>query len=59
MSDLTHRPSGSMCIACLHNERDCSFLPFASMPLMKRDKDGMLVVQCTDFQRAAAPEVKP
>jgi hypothetical protein len=58
MSNLTHRPSGSMCMACLHNERDCSTLPFASMPLMKRDRDGGLVVQCTHFKRAAVPEVK-
>lgn len=43
------RPSGSMCMACLHRESSCAHLPFSDMPVMRRDKDGTPVVRCTQF----------
>jgi hypothetical protein len=45
------RPSGGMCLACLHGISDCSGLPFKDMPVMRRDKDGTPVVRCTSFVR--------
>ena len=48
----THRPSGSMCKVCINAlVRNCSHLDFKVMPEMKRDKDGVIVVRCVDFQR--------
>ncbi len=44
-----HRPSGSMCCACFHKDRNCSNLAFESMRPMKTDADGVIVVRCDDF----------
>ena len=49
---MTHRPSGSMCQACMYCfTRNCSHLDFATMPTMKRDKDGVIVVKCAEFKK--------
>lgn len=55
------RPSGGMCLACLHKHSDCSGLPFKDMAVMKRDKDGTPVVRCSNFvhQPAGEPNDKP
>lgn len=47
---MNYRPSGKMCARCVHiDNRDCSRLPFAKMRPMKTDKDGTVVVKCSEF----------
>jgi len=51
---LTHHPKASMCKSCKHKDRDCSVLPFNTMPVMDKYKqDGALiyVVRCVEFDR--------
>jgi len=47
---MTHQPKGGMCAACRHALRNCSTLPFASMPVLERAGQ-TVIVRCTDFQR--------
>lgn len=55
---MTHRPSGTMCSACEYRRLPaCGRLPFAEMPIMRRDKDGTAVVRCVEFKRAT-PEAQ-
>lgn len=42
----THIPKGSMCCNCIHGSRDCSFLDFAAMKVVKTYPDGVKVVIC-------------
>lgn len=52
MIPITHRPSGSMCSACISlYVKNCDGLPFSTMPVMKTDRDGVKVVKCSEFQR--------
>ena len=51
MTKQTHHPKGSMCAACKHKLRDCSKLPFSTMPVMLV-YDGVKVVKCKEFERA-------
>lgn len=53
-----HRPSAGMCMACKFREANCSRLPFDTMPVMRKDKDGTPVVRCTEFVHASQ-EPKP
>jgi len=46
---MTHQPKGGMCAACRHALRDCSSLPFSSMPVLQRDGK-TTIVRCTQFQ---------
>ena len=48
---IQHRPSGRMCAACAHQLADCSALPFGTMPRLRRDADGAVVVRCSHFDR--------
>ena len=49
---ITHRPKGSMCIACNHfNKKDCHLLDFINMRQIGQDKDGVIVVRCTEFTK--------
>ena len=48
---MIYQPKGSMCAACQHALRDCSGLPFRSMPVAKRINDVATSVICTDYQR--------
>lgn len=51
MTNLIHRPSGRMCQNCLYCAvRNCSYLPFADMPKIKKDKDGTIVVKCSEYR---------
>jgi hypothetical protein len=52
MSNVFHRPSGMMCAACAKKHEDCSSLAFKTMPTMKQDRDGTIVVRCTSFEHA-------
>lgn len=51
---ITHRPSGSMCIVC-KNFRSKTICPnqeaFRKMQTIKKDKCGMIVVKCVEFER--------
>lgn len=55
---MIYHPKGSMCAACVHAQRDCSHLPFDTMPVIERYmltgyKHGIpgVVVRCTEFVR--------
>ena len=47
---MTHQPKGGMCRTCVHAHRNCSHLPFSTMPALARDAQ-TVIVRCTDFQR--------
>ena len=47
---MTHQPKGGMCRTCVHAHRNCSHLPFCTMPVLARDAQ-TVIVRCTDFQR--------
>lgn len=47
---MTHQPKGGTCAACRHALRDCSSLPFSSIPILARDGQ-TTIVRCTDLQR--------
>ena len=47
---MTYHPKGGMCCACQYARRDCSALPFKSMPPIQRDTT-TVIVRCTDFTR--------
>jgi hypothetical protein len=46
----THRPKGSMCIACEAAHRSCDKMAFHLMPVIATDADGTKVVKCTAFR---------
>lgn len=48
---ITHRPSGSMCLACALADQNCTVLDFTKMQKIKRDRDGITVVRCSSFTR--------
>ncbi|SEI97969.1 hypothetical protein SAMN04244579_02668 [Azotobacter beijerinckii] len=47
---MTFQPKGGMCATCCHALRNCSSLPFASMPVLERAGQA-IIVRCTQFQR--------
>lgn len=51
MTTITHRPKGGMCKTCIHYTRKCEHLPFDSMPVIGKDKDGVMVVKCDEYKR--------
>lgn len=55
---LTHRPKGTMCIACdSFNKKDCHLLDFTNMRQIGKDKDGVIVVRCSEFIRETKIEL--
>ena len=46
--DTLYQPKGGMCYACQHMQRDCSGLPFHTMPGIS-SFPGSIVVRCTEF----------
>lgn len=46
---ITHRPKGSMCIACDAAHKSCDRMAFSQMPVIATDSDGTKVVKCTAF----------
>lgn len=46
------RPSGTMCMNCLHVDRDCSYLDFSSMQVIARDTKVTQVVKCSEYVKA-------
>lgn len=51
MENPTHRPSGIMCHACERRNQNCAMFDFAKMQKIKTDKDGIVVVRCSEFKR--------
>ncbi len=49
---MNHQPKGGMCATCAHAHRNCSHLPFSTMPPLSNDGQ-TVIVRCTDFQRRA------
>lgn len=53
MNRNVYVPKGSMCRICKQAKQDCSNLGFNSMPRIKKpDSDGVIVVKCTEFDKA-------
>jgi len=50
-----HRPKGSMCAECEHLHDDCSALPFRKMQAIGKDRDGTVVVRCTEYAKRKQP----
>ena len=46
---MTHRKA-SMCRVRVHKDKDCSKLPFSTMPVIERYHGGV-VVRCLEFKR--------
>lgn len=46
----TYYPKGGRCSACRHRERDCSALPFHTMPVHRRDGADVVVI-CTEYDQ--------
>jgi hypothetical protein len=46
-----HQPKGSLCINCAHVDRDCSFLSFDEMQVIKSIDTSTQVVMCDDYNR--------
>lgn len=48
----SHRPRGTMCQQCTHAAEDCSALDFQRMQVVGKDRDGMVVVKCSGYEKA-------
>ncbi len=46
-----HRPKGSMCTQCVHASRNCSEFDFKHMPAIGKDRDGTVIVRCTEYEK--------
>ena len=46
-----YHPKGGMCLTCGHAQRNCSHLPFSTMPVIER-YDRVARVRCTGYVRA-------
>lgn len=46
-----HRPKGSMCTQCVHASRNCSGFDFKRMPAIGKDRDGTVIVRCTEYEK--------
>lgn len=46
---MTYQPKGGMCATCALAHRNCSHLPFSTMPALARDAQ-TVIVRCSDFQ---------
>lgn len=46
-----HQPKAGMCASCKNRDNDCSNLPFSTMPIIKKYRDGVKQVRCTEYQR--------
>lgn len=49
-NDITYQPKGSMCCNCTHWSRDCSRLPFETMPVIEK-VGNVRVVKCHEFSK--------
>jgi hypothetical protein len=46
-----YMPKGGMCMTCIHRSRDCSGLPFATMPIISIARNRVAIVKCTEHER--------
>ena len=51
---MTHQPKGGMRSSCVHAHRNCSHLPFSTMPAIAGDGQ-IVIVRTTEFQRRKQP----
>lgn len=50
--EITHRPKGSMCMNCKTLNESCPKPgEFKNMKKIGQDRDGMIVVRCTNFSK--------
>jgi|VirMetMinimDraft_7_1064189.scaffolds.fasta_scaffold26417_6 hypothetical protein len=47
----SHRPKGSMCVACKWAAYNCSAFDFKRMPAIGKDQDGIVIVKCSQFTK--------
>lgn len=47
---MNYYPKGGRCAHCQHAHRDCSSLPFDTMPVHRRDGVDVVVI-CTEFRQ--------
>ena len=53
---INHRPSGRMCASCDKRFNNCSNLDFSQMRIIRKDKDGSLVVKCSEYVKTSKYE---
>ena len=54
---MKHRPSGRMCASCDKRFNNCSNLDFSQMRIIRKDKDGSLVVKCSEYVKTSKYEL--
>lgn len=47
---ITHIPKGGMCVGCANIKKDCSNLPFNTMPVISSYKN-IVTVKCTEYTK--------
>jgi hypothetical protein len=47
---MIYQPKGGMCQSCAHARRDCSSLPFSTMPVIGKWNGFVLIVRCTEHK---------
>ena len=55
----SHRPKGSMCMACKFAQFNCSGFDFKHMPIIGKDADGIVIVKCSEFSKPEQPYKYP
>ena len=55
-ASMSYQPKGGMCRTCSHAKRDCSTLPFGSMPVIER-LGSVAIVRCTGRLRFLSVEM--
>lgn len=53
-SPMIYHPKGGMCCVCRDLKKDCSALPFETMPVISHG-DTFKIVKCTQFERVTVP----
>lgn len=53
----SHRPKGAMCMVCVHKLKDCSTLEFEKMPVIGKDHNSIIVVECVEFNFGIRGEI--
>jgi len=51
----SHRPKGALCMICVHKLKDCSGMEFEKMPVIGKDQDGIVVVNCVEYKFELTP----
>ncbi len=46
-----HRPKGGMCTQCVNAQLNCSGFDFKHMPAIGKDRDGTVIVRCTEYKK--------